>query len=284
MRKIPQAVYDRIDNAVYSALSETWWQPDSAFYQMKVSFNPARVGYAKRKLIEELKIDPKAVAALEVGCGGGILTEEIARMGFDTTGVDPSERSVRTASDHARESGLDIRYRTGAGESLPFGNRSFGAVFCCDVLEHVRDLPKVISEISRVLKPGGVFCYDTLNRTWASLLALIKIGQVWKPWAFMPPDLHVWRMFIKPGEMKSLLRQNGLEWKEHRGLMPDVPIPRLLGYLRKRARGEWTYGELAGKVRMVESRVTAIMYMGYALKKSSSGAEAGPTRLEGSNG
>jgi len=278
MRKITQAIYKRINNGVYSALSDQWWQPDSAFYQMKVSFNPARVGYAKRKLIEELKIDPQATAALDVGCGGGFLTEEIARMGFDTTGVDPSERSVRAASDHARESGLNIRYGTGAGESLQFEDRSFGAVFCCDVLEHVRDLPKVISEISRILKPGGIFCYDTLNRTWTSLLAAIKISQVWKPWAYMPPNLHVWRMFIRPGEMKSLLRQNGLEWKEHRGLMPNVPIPRLLGYLRKRAKGEWTYAELAGRVRMVESRVTAIMYMGYAVKKYPSGAYAGDSQ------
>ena len=276
MRKIPQAIYDGIDNGLYSAWSDRWWQQDSAFYQIKVFLNPARVGYAKRKLIGELKIDPKATAALDVGCGGGFLTEEIARMGFDTTGVDPSERSVRAAADHARESGLGIRYRAGAGESLPFEDRSFGAVFCCDVLEHVRDLPMVITEISRVLKPGGVFYYNTLNRTWASLLGAIKIGQEWKRWAFFPPNLHVWRMFIKPKEMKSLLRQNRLEWKEHRGMMPDVPIPRLLGYLRKRARGEWTYAELAGKVRVIESRVTAIAYMGYAVKKDQPGDEGSP--------
>jgi 2-polyprenyl-6-hydroxyphenyl methylase / 3-demethylubiquinone-9 3-methyltransferase len=274
MRKVPPSAYEIIDNDIYSTLSDQWWRPDSAFYQMKVAFNPARAGYAKRKLIGELKIDPRVTAALEVGSGGGFLTEEIARMGFDTTGVDPSERSVRVAAEHARESGLDIRYRTGVGEDLPFDAGSFGAVFCCDVLEHVRDLPKVISEIARVLKPGGVFCYDTFNRNWASLLGAIKISQAWKPWAFMPPNLHVWKMFIKPREMKSLLRHNGLEWKEHRGLMPDVPIPRLLGYLRRRARGEWTYAELAGRVRMVESRLTTVMYLGYAVK----------TRLEGNNG
>ncbi|MGZ5515311.1 MAG: bifunctional 2-polyprenyl-6-hydroxyphenol methylase/3-demethylubiquinol 3-O-methyltransferase UbiG [Candidatus Aminicenantales bacterium] len=267
MRKISQAIYGRMDNAVYSALGDQWWQPDSAFYQMKVFLNPVRVGYARRKLIEETRIDPKTTAALDVGCGGGFLTEEIARMGFDTTGVDPSGRSVEAAAAHARENGLNVRYRTGIGESLPFEDRSFGVVFCCDVLEHVRDLPKVVSEISRVLKPGGVFCYDTLNRTWVSRLAAIKISQDWKPWAYMPPNLHVWKMFIKPGEMKSLLRQNGLEWKDHRGLKPDIPIPRLLGYLRKRARGEWTYAELAAKVRMVESRVTAVMYMGLAVKE-----------------
>ncbi len=285
MRSIPQSGLRAASITASTAnRSDQWWRPDSALYQIKVFLNPARVGYVKRISIEELGIDPRSTAALDVGCGGGFLTEEIARLGFDTTGVDPSARSVRAAADHARESGLDIRYVTGAGESLPFEDRSFGAVFCCDVLEHVRDLPKVITEISRVLKPGGVFCYDTFNRTWVSFLAAIKVGQVWKPWAFMPPNLHVWRMFIKPGEMKSLLRQNGLEWIEHRGLVPGVPIPRLLGYLRRRARGEWTYGELAAKVGMVESRVKAIIYMGYAVKKYPSGANAGPTRQEGSDG
>jgi 2-polyprenyl-6-hydroxyphenyl methylase / 3-demethylubiquinone-9 3-methyltransferase len=284
MRKIPQTIYDRIDNGVYSALSEQWWQPDSALYQMNVSLNPARVEYAKKILIEELHIDPGSTAALDVGCGGGFLTEEIARMGFDATGVDPSERSIRAAADHARKSGLDIRYATGSGESLPFEDASFGAVFCCDVLEHVRDLPKVVSEISRVLRPEGVFCYDTFNRTWASRLAVIKISQAWKPWAYMPPNLHVWRMFIKPGEMKALLEQYGLEWKEHRGLMPDVPIPRLLGYLRKRARGEWTIAELAARVRMIESRVTAVMYLGYAVKRYPTGPGAGIKTQEENRG
>lgn len=284
MRKVPQEIYDGIDNSLYSAWSDRWWRPDSAFYQIKVFLNPARVGYAKRISIEELGIDPGSTAALDVGCGGGFLTEEIARLGFDTAGVDPSALSVRAAADHARETGLRIRYVAGAGESLPFEDRSFGAVFCCDVLEHVRDLPRVIAEISRVLRPGGVFVYDTFNRTVWSFLAAIKVGQGWKPWAFMPPNLHVWRMFIKPREMKSLLRQNGLEWKEHRGLVPGVPIPRLLGYLRKRARGEWTYGELAAKALMVESRIKAIMYMGYAVKRYSSGAAAGATRKEGQDG
>jgi 2-polyprenyl-6-hydroxyphenyl methylase / 3-demethylubiquinone-9 3-methyltransferase len=284
MRKISQATYDRIDNGIYAVQSDQWWQPESAWFQMTVTFNPARVGYAKKMLLEELKIDPKVTAALEVGCGGGFLSEEIARMGFATTGVDPSERSVLVAADHARKSGLDIRYLMGTGESLPFEDRSFGAVFCCDVLEHVRDLPKVISEISRVLTPGGVFFYDTINRTWASFLGAVKIGQISKRWAFFPPNLHVWRMFIKPREMKTLLRQNGLEWKEHRGLMPDVPIPRLLGYLRKRAKGEWTYGELAGRVRMIESRITAAMYMGFAVKKGQLDGDAGPKSQEGRHG
>jgi 2-polyprenyl-6-hydroxyphenyl methylase/3-demethylubiquinone-9 3-methyltransferase len=115
-------------------------------------------------------------------------------MGFATTGIDPADESLRTAQNHARESGLTINYKKGTGEEIPFPDNSFDCVFCCDVLEHVRDLPKVISEISRVLKPNGIFIYDTLNRTFISKLVAIKIWQEWKRWAFMPPNLHVWKM------------------------------------------------------------------------------------------
>ena len=144
-----------INNAFYDIQGDTWWQPDSALHQMKHVFNPVRVGYAKRILFADLQIDPSGKRALEVGCGGGLLSEEIARMGFDAAGIDPSEPSLRTALVHARAGGLEIRYVRGTGEFLPFPDDCFDLVFCCDVLEHVRDLAGVVSEISRVLKKGG---------------------------------------------------------------------------------------------------------------------------------
>jgi len=266
LRSIPPETYDRIDNRVYDAAGESWWQPDSSFYQLKVSFNPVRVGYARRKFFDEFHLNPSGKQALEVGCGGGLMCEEIARLGFDVTGIDPSAPSLEAAIRHARASGLEIRYERAAGESLPYRDQSFDVVFCFDVLEHVRDLPQVIREIARVLKPGGVFCYDTINRTWLSYLVAVKIGQDWRRWAFMPPNLHVWEMFIKPREMKSLLRENGLEWKEHRGIKPSVAVPTALRYLRRRARGEWSYAQLGQKVRLVESRIRTVMYLGCAVK------------------
>ena len=136
-----------------------------------------------------------------------------------------------------------------------------------DVLEHVRDLPKVISEISRVLKTNGIFFYDTLNRTFISKLVAIKIWQEWKRWAFMPPNLHVWEMFIKPAELKELLSKNGLEWKEHVGSSPNVSIPKMLSYLRKRAKGEWTFEDLGKRFWLIESDDMNILYGGYAVKK-----------------
>lgn len=259
--------YDRIDNSLYDAENDQWWQPDSALYMLKTSINPVRVGYFRKQLFNALNMAPHGSAALEVGCGGGILCEEIARMGFDVTGIDPSAQSLAFAIEHAKAGGLPITYEQGTGEALPFQDNTCDVVFCCDVLEHVRDLPQVISEISRVLKPGGVLCYDTINRTFISKLIAINIAQRWSRWAFMPPNLHVWEMFITPDELKSLLRHNNLEWQEHRGTAPNLSYPRVLHYLRKRAKGEMSYKDLGEKLRLVESKDMNIMYMGYAIKK-----------------
>lgn len=269
MKQADQDNVYRIDNALYNAEGDIWRQPDSPFYLMGCSVNPARLGFFKRKLFTEYHINPHKKSALEVGCGGGILTKEIALMGFDVTGIDPSERSIKIAADHAKTSGLQISYEKGIGEALPYRDGVFDIVFCCDVLEHVCDLPKVISEISRVLKPGGFFCYETLNRTLLSKLVAINISQHWKRWAFAPPNLHVWKMFIKPDELKALLGQNSLEWKENMGMEPNVSMLKVLRYLRKRARGLLTYKEMGRKLYMVESKNMSIMYMGYAVKTNS---------------
>jgi 2-polyprenyl-6-hydroxyphenyl methylase/3-demethylubiquinone-9 3-methyltransferase len=263
-----QQNYNRIDNNIYHSENDQWWQPDSALYLLKTSINPARVGYFKKKLFNELNIAPRGSAALEVGCGGGILCEEIARMGFSATGIDPSAQSLHIAIKHAGNSGLEIKYEEGSGEDIPFRDNTCDVVFCCDVLEHVRDLPKVISEISRVLKPGGVFCYDTVNRTFISKMVAINIAQKWKRWAFMPPNLHVWEMFIKPEELIPLLQQNNFDWREHRGMEPNLSYRQVLYYLRKRVKGELSYIDLGEKLLLIESTNMNIMYLGYAIKKT----------------
>ncbi|MEP6596439.1 MAG: bifunctional 2-polyprenyl-6-hydroxyphenol methylase/3-demethylubiquinol 3-O-methyltransferase UbiG [Ginsengibacter sp.] len=266
MEKISAEVYNRINNVVYKTQGDIWWRPDTILHLLKTSVNPWRVGYSS-EIIKKLGINSQGKSALEVGSGGGILTEEICKMGFTTTGIDPAGESVLTATNHAKANGLNIKYEKGNGENLPYADHWFDCVFCCDVLEHVQDLPKVISEISRVLKPGGVFFYDTLNRTFISKVVAIKIWQEWKRWAFMPPNLHVWEMFIKPEEIKSLLDQNGLEWKEHIGSEPNVSIPKMLGYLRKRVKGKWTYEDLGKNFWLVKSNDMNILYAGHAIKK-----------------
>ena len=268
MQKITEEIYRRIDNNLYNQETDNWWQPNSALHLLKTTVNPLRVEYSLKVLFDGLRMNPIGKLALEIGCGGGILCEEIARMGFTSTGIDPSEQSLNIAINHAKISGLKINYEKGEGEFLPYKNNFFDVVFCCDVLEHVRDLPKVISEISRVLKPGGVFIYDTINRTLLSKLVVIKISQDWKRWAFMPKNLHVWEMFIKPEELIFLLEQNNFDWKEQGGASPNVSFTKLLKLLRRRAKGKLTYKELGEKFSLMESGDTGIFYMGHAIKKT----------------
>ena len=265
MKRVPEEIYSRIDNDIYNMEGDKWWQPDFSLNLIRTLINPFRVNYAKR-VFDQLEMNLLEISALEVGCGGGILTEEIAKMGFITTGIDPSEQSLTNAKKHAKDNNLKINYERGTGENLPFQNNSFDVVFCCDVLEHVYDLPKVISEISRVLKNEGIFIYDTFNRTILSKISAIKILQEWGRWAIMPPNLHVWEMFIKPDEIRSLLRENQFDWKEHRGAKPNISYLNMLRYLRKRATGELTYEEFGKKFLMVESSSIKLMYIGYALK------------------
>jgi 2-polyprenyl-6-hydroxyphenyl methylase / 3-demethylubiquinone-9 3-methyltransferase len=265
MQKVPEEVYNRINNEIYNQEGDKWWRTDFSLNLIKTVFNPIRVDYAK-KILNQREIIAEGKTALEVGCGGGILCEEIARIGFITTGIDPAQQSVITASKHASENGLKITYINGTGEKLPFPDNTCDIVLCCDVLEHVQDLPKVISEISRVLKPGGVFLYDTFNRTFLSNLVAIKILQEWKRWAIMPPHLHEWKMFIKPSEIKWLLLQNHLTWKEHRGIMPDISPLKIWRYLHLRVKGKLTYEEFGKKFQMEESNFTNVMYLGYAVK------------------
>jgi 2-polyprenyl-6-hydroxyphenyl methylase/3-demethylubiquinone-9 3-methyltransferase len=142
----------------------------------------------RRALTEDLGIDPGGLKVLDVGSGGGLLAEEFARLGCAVTGVDLSRESVAVAREHAREEGLRIEYQVAAGERLPFEDGSFEAAYCCDVLEHVESVPATLAEIARVLGPGAVFLYDTVNRTARSRLLMIKIAQEWKLTRWAEPD------------------------------------------------------------------------------------------------
>jgi 2-polyprenyl-6-hydroxyphenyl methylase / 3-demethylubiquinone-9 3-methyltransferase len=266
MKKTPERIYSRIDNDIYNTEGHRWWDPDFSLSLIRTVFNPVRVKYAKKIIDLNIKNRPGETRVLEVGCGGGILSEEFSKMGYLVSGIDPAGQSLRTAIEHAEKNNLNINYQTGFGENLPFESASFDIVLCCDVLEHVQDLPGVISEISRVLRPGGVFIYDTFNRTFFSKISIIKIMQEWKRWAIMPPGLHVWDMFIMPAEMKALLSQNHFSWKEHRGILPDVSYLKMLRLFHKRAKGKLTYEEFGDRFHMEESHSTRIMYLGWAAR------------------
>ncbi len=254
-----------VDNELYDRLAATWWDPQG-FLHVLCALNPARFGYMRRVLLEELHLTPAGRRALDVGCGGGLLAEEFARLGFAVTGVDPSARSLEAARAHAAKTGLGIEYRQASGEALPFADGTFDVVYCCDVLEHVGDLARVIAESARVLRAGGTYLYDTINRTPQSKLIVIKLFQEWAWTSFMPPHLHDWRMFIRPGELTRLLEQQGLRPAPVRGLKPRANPVAILRALRARKAGRLSYREAAERIDLGESADTSVLYLGYARK------------------
>jgi 2-polyprenyl-6-hydroxyphenyl methylase/3-demethylubiquinone-9 3-methyltransferase len=256
----------QVDNDVYNRLADEWWDDDSLLAMLRTFVNPGRVPYYERVLFERLGLDPVRTPLLDVGCGGGLIAEEFARMGFPVSGVDASPGSIETARGHARQQGYEIDYTVGTAESLPYAAGTFGVVACCDVLEHVADVDLVLSEVARVLRPRGVFVYDTPNRTWISKLTTIKIAQDWKPFAFFPPDLHVWSMYLRPRELAAALARQGLMSAEVRGLRPRNPVG-LLWSARMLKAGRIDTGEFGRRHAFRESRDTSGQYMGYAVKR-----------------
>ena len=228
--------------------------------------NPVRLGFFRAVLTDDGRIDPRGRTALDVGCGGGLLAEECARLGLQVTGIDPSMRSIRTAREHARESGLSINYLAGAGEVLPFAGASYDVVLCCDVLEHLENPAAVIAEISRVLKPNGFFLYDTINRTLRSKIAVIGLFQQWRWTSCAPPDLHDWRKFIQPRELRETMARYGLQHRGIVGMKPEANPIDLIRQMRKRKRGLISYGELGRRMQMRGVADLSISYMGWAVK------------------
>lgn len=257
-----------VDNDLYRRLGHAWWDDDvGEFSTIRFFLNPVRFSYFKRVLDHEQAIARAKHQLLDVGCGGGLLAEEFARVGLEVSGIDPAPETIETARAHASASGLSIEYQIGSGEHLPFPEGAFDHVACCDVLEHVDDVDRVISEIARVLKPGGLFFYDTVNRTFISKIAIIKVMQEWPSTAFAAPNSHVWERFIKPAELVTLFERHGLKQREMRGIMPRRnPIVALLDF-RRRVQGKITFRELGRRLDFQESEHLEVSYMGYATKR-----------------
>ena len=256
-----------VDNTLYDRMAESWWDEDGLLHLL-AALNPARFGYMRRVLTEELRVAPAGLRTLDIGCGGGLLAEEFARLGCAVVGVDPSEESLVVARTHAAGQGLAIEYQRATGEALPFADASFDLVYCCDVLEHVPDLSRVIAETARVLTAGGTYFCDTINRTARSRLIVIKLLQEWQWTALMPPRLHDWRMFIRPAELRRTLETHGLVPGGVTGLKPRANPVRLVRTLRRRKRGLLSYAAAVRAMDVGESPDLSVSYIGYARKPS----------------
>jgi 2-polyprenyl-6-hydroxyphenyl methylase/3-demethylubiquinone-9 3-methyltransferase len=259
-----------VDNELYDRLAHTWWREDENMALLRTGMNPGRFGYMRRILDQELGGDRRGERCLDVGCGGGLLAEEFARLGCEVVGVDPSEPSLETARAHADAQGLTIEYLAAVAERLPFDDESFDFAYCCDVLEHVDSVERAVAEAARVLRPGGIFLYDTINRTLRSRVVVIKLMQEWRATRCMEPDLHDWEMFIKPAELDRILRAHHLVPREVVGLAPAIGPFAVLRELRRRSRGEISYAELGRRLKIEESAATWGSYVGHAIKPPTS--------------
>lgn len=187
---------------IYDAAATAWWSDELRWVRTLKNLVPARLKFFDRHF------DWAGKRVLDLGCAGGFMAEAMAQRGAQVTGIDPAKEAIAAARSHAAQSGLDIRYDTGMGEALPYDDAAFDAVVCVDVLEHVSDLEQVLQGVARVLKPGGLFFYDTINRNVVARLATITVAE--DLLGLLPKGTHDPAMYIKPGELEDGLRQAGL--------------------------------------------------------------------------
>jgi 2-polyprenyl-6-hydroxyphenyl methylase/3-demethylubiquinone-9 3-methyltransferase len=224
---------------IYDDVAADWWSDEIRWVRTLKNLVPGRLKWFDRHF------DWEGKTVLDLGCAGGFMAEALDDKGAQVTGIDPAAQAVEAARTHADAARRDIRYNVGVGETLPYPANSFDAVVCVDVLEHVADLPKVLSEVARVLKPGGRFLYDTINRNPIARLATITVAE--DVLGLLPKGTHDPAMFIKPEELNARLIEAGLTPGPQTGLGPR-------GINR---RGDFTFGPLPLKT---------VIYLGYADK------------------
>lgn len=235
----------------YDLSAPEWWNQTAKIYGLYY-LNQPRFAYFDRYLQNW-----QQVQVLDIGCGGGFSCEFMARRGAIVSGIDQSAACIEAAQAHAGEQGLAINYRVGLAERLPYADAQFDCVVCVDVLEHVADLATTIAEVARVLKPGGYFFFDTINRTLKSRMVMIWLLE--NILREIPPGVHDWNKFIPPQELTCLLQQASLAQIEIRGLSL------LKNSLKENFQAYLNY-KRTGSVVMGLSEDISVTYIGKAVK------------------
>lgn len=218
------ASLDPAEVAKFSAIAAEWWDPAGKFAPLH-KFNPVRLSFIRAEVGAHFGRDPKSLkpfdglSLLDIGCGGGLLSEPMARLGFAVTGADASERNIGTASAHAAQSGLPITYRAATAEALVAEGASFDVVLNMEVVEHVADAAAYLEACARLVRPGGLTFVATLNKTLKSLV-LAKIGAEYVL-GWLPRGTHDWNRFLPPTELKTALEGTGLSVLKTQGVSFD---------------------------------------------------------------
>ena len=223
------ASIDPLEVAKFSAIAAEWWDPAGKFAPLH-KFNPVRLAFIRSQAAEHFGRDARSLrpfeglSLLDIGCGGGLLSEPMARLGFAVTGADASDKNIGTAKAHAAQSGLlegerAIDYRATSAESLVAEGLAFDVVLNMEVVEHVADVDAYLGACTRLVKSGGLTFVATLNKTLKSL-ALAKIGAEYVL-GWLPRGTHDWNRFIPPTELKASLEDNGLIILKTQGVLFD---------------------------------------------------------------
>ena len=221
----------------FSALAESWWDPKGSMAPLH-RLNPARLGFLRQTLAAHFDRDAKSLRPfqglriLDIGCGGGLISEPLARLGAMVTGIDAAEANIAVARAHARGADLEIDYRQASAEEVSAAGERFDAVLALEVVEHVADVDAFVRAAAALVRPGGVFVASTLNRTPTSLLFAVVGAEYVLGW--LPRGTHRWDRFLRPSELVAALRKHGLQTREIRGLVYD-PLA-----------GEWRLGRDLG--------------------------------------
>jgi 2-polyprenyl-6-hydroxyphenyl methylase/3-demethylubiquinone-9 3-methyltransferase len=204
-----QSSIDPAEVERFSRIAAEWWDPKGKFAPLH-RFNPVRLKFIRDQALARFGGDPSArrpfegLRLLDIGCGGGLLSEPMSRLGFQVLGVDASERNIGTAAAHAAEQGLSIDYRASTAEDLlAAGEGPFDVILNMEVIEHVADPGEYLRTCARLLKPGGLMVVATLNRT-VKALALAVVGAEYVL-RWLPRGTHDWKKFLKPDELRGFL-------------------------------------------------------------------------------
>lgn len=205
---------DQSEVEKFSRLAAEWWNPEGKFAVLH-KFNPLRLAYIREQVTARFGRDPYAAKpfagldVLDIGCGGGLLSEPMARLGASVTGIDPSEQNLKTALAHAAEQALEIEYRTATAEMIAAEGRRFQVILNMEVVEHTADPAQFIHACASMLAPQGLMFVATINRTFKSFALAIIGAEYVLGW--LPKGTHQWENLITPDELRAYLEQSGVK-------------------------------------------------------------------------
>jgi 2-polyprenyl-6-hydroxyphenyl methylase/3-demethylubiquinone-9 3-methyltransferase len=219
------ASVDEAEIAQFSRIASTWWDsrgPMAALHKL----NPVRLAYIRDKTAQKFSRDPKkldclqGLRMLDIGCGGGILSEPLARLGAQMVGADPSAENIAVAGAHAGQSGVAVDYRATTAEELAEAGERFDVVLAMEVVEHVADVKSFVATCASMVRPGGLMIAATLNRTLKSFALAIVGAEYVLRW--LPRGTHQWDKFVTPGELELAFENAGLDVTGERGVIYNL--------------------------------------------------------------